>query len=697
MMNEIFFNAHHSPVGAFSTFTLGNEGACGGIATALAGPANQNVYIGVESQERNHYNILPFYSNAQSDRERFESNNNLPNIDGPVFEPFKKDVIARDFSPSIDTWKAGDLIFTIYSPVTSIPDPRNASTDELRQALIPAVFVEFTVDNRFFNCNRKAFFGYHGNDPYTSMRRIDDTTGNDISGIGQGRHTAICTDDLSVISGLAFTINEIISPHNDQSMTFGLGTTGSLVMIAEPCKITTWRFVVCFYRDGIITAGIDACFYYTKFFSSIEEVASFGLLNFEHFKKAAFESDKLLNISSLSKERHFMLSHAIRSYYGCTELLCYNNSPLWIVNEGEYRMINTFDLAVDQLFFEMKMNPWTVRNVLDLYQSRYCYKDSVFAQGNPKEYQGGLSFTHDMGVADTFSRPRFSAYEQPGLKGCFSYMTHEQLVNWILCASIYILKSGDNDWLHSKKIIITECLQSMINRDHFDPNQLDGIMDLDSSRTGDGSEITTYDNVDSALGQARRNTYLAVKCWAAYILLKELFESLNFSALEKLADEQARRCANTIISAKKSDGTLPSILEPGNESVTISIIEGLSFVYFTYGNDPTGLQKRYGDLLNTLKEHTKSILKKGVCLFDDGGWKLSSTNNNSWLSKIYLCQFVSEKIFGLIPDKSADFAHFRWLLDKDNSYFAWSDQMCSGKVCGSRYYPRGVTAILWLE
>ena len=39
--------------------------------------------------------------------------------------------------------------------------------------------------------------------------------------------------------------------------------------------------------------------------------------------------------------------------------------PFWIVNEGEYCMMNTFDLAVDQVFFEMRMNPWVVRNILD--------------------------------------------------------------------------------------------------------------------------------------------------------------------------------------------------------------------------------------------------------------------------------------------------------------------------------------------
>ena len=75
---------------------------------------------------------------------------------------------------------------------------------------------------------------------------------------------------------------------------------------------------------------------------------------------------------------------------------------------------------------------------------------------------------------------------------------------------------------------------------------------------------------------------------------------------------------------------------------------------------------------------------------------MSSTSRNSWLSKIYLCQFVAENVLGRAVDSKADEAHVKWLLDDDNIYFAWSDQMVEGKAAGSRYYPRGVTNVLWM-
>jgi hypothetical protein len=31
------------------------------------------------------------------------------------------------------------------------------------------------------------------------------------------------------------------------------------------------------------------------------------------------------------------------------------------------------------------------------------------------------------------------------------------------------------------------------------------------------------------------------------------------------------------------------------------------------------------------------------------------------------------------------------------SFWSWSDQIVSGEIKGSKYYPRGVTSILWLE
>lgn len=79
------------------------------------------------------------------------------------------------------------------------------------------------------------------------------------------------------------------------------------------------------------------------------------------------------------------------------------------------------------------------------------------------------------------------------------------------------------------------------------------------------------------------------------------------------------------------------------------------------------------------------------------GWKLSSTSDNSWLSKIALCQHVARRVLDFPADPAADKAHVAWLLHPELSYWGWSDQIVAGRITASKYYPRGVTAILWLD
>jgi hypothetical protein len=371
--------------------------------------------------------------------------------------------------------------------------------------------------------------------------------------------------------------------------------------------------------------------------------------------------------------------------------------PFWVVNEGEYRMLNTFDLTVDHLFFELKLNPWVMRNVLDVFVERFSYEDKLHLPGGENIHPGGLSFTHDMGINNFVTKPGYSSYECFNLEGCFSHMTHEQLVNWILCAAGYIAKTGDQEWAKSRLPIFRKCLESLVNRAHCDADQRDGVMDLDSDRTLHGAEITTYDSLDASLGQARRNTYLAVKTWAAYLALEKILKAHRKPGDGALAAEQAKRCAATIVANVTADGSIPAILEAGCISRIIPAIEGLAFPWLMGMPEVLAENGPYGALISALKQHLKAVLVPGVCLYPEGGWKLSSTADNSWLSKIYLCQFVARHILGQPADPRADAAHVAWLLKPENLQFAWSDQMVSGVARGSKYYPRGVTAVLWLE
>ncbi|WNS44901.1 glycoside hydrolase family 52 protein [Paenibacillus sp. MMS20-IR301] len=700
MPTNQFYNAHHSPIGAFASFTLGFKGASGGFDLEAGRPPRQNIYIGLQRKDGKGFNTLPFHELAQDDEsKRYDIENPDHNPNKPqLLYPFADEEITRDFRLATDSWQAGELTFRILSPVRPVPDPETATEAELKEVLLPAVLVELEVDNTAGDSVRRAFFGFQGNDPYSAMRRIDSNA--ELAGVGQGRFLAIAAEQGTAKPAMHFSMEDILSAELEENWTFGLGRVGALIMDVPAGERKTYRFAVCFHRAGYVTSGMDAAYYYNRYYSNVEAVAEYALAQFDELKTQAEQADQMLEGTGLSTDQTFMLAHAIRSYYGSTELLDHKGKPFWIVNEGEYRMMNTFDLTVDQLFYELRMNPWTVRNELDMFVDRFSYTDTVRFPGDSTEYPGGLSFTHDMGVANAVSRPGYSSYEVYGIDGCFSHMTHEQLVNWILSAAVYLEHTGDQSWMERNLTVLESCLQSMLNRDHPDPAKRNGVMALDSSRTMGGAEITTYDSLDVSLGQARNNIYLAGKCWAAYLAMEKIFKDNGNLQLSQTAGLQAERCAATIVGSVTEDGYIPAVIAEGNDSKIIPAIEGLVFPYFTGCKEALEPGGRFAEYLAALDRHLGAVLVEGVCLFQDGGWKISSTSNNSWLSKIYLCQFIARQILGLEwaeEGRAADAAHVSWLTHPQLSIWSWSDQIISGEITGSKYYPRGVTAVLWLE
>jgi hypothetical protein len=694
---SIFFNAMHAPVGAFATFTLGYRGPSGGLGLELGGPAGENIFVGVEKSLGLGYEALPFFANSADASRRYDVAAGEAVPPGLVAS-FPDARIHREFSLGSDTWLAGDLTFSIYSAPKEVPDPAKAGKNELRRALVPAIFAELTVDNRQGKRNRKVFFGYEGSNPACNMRRLDDVSRGQFSGIGQGPLTAIVSDSPGVTSGCGFTLDQCLEPDFVENLAFGLGGTGVLMATVPKGKKAVLRFAICFYRDGMVTSGLPTRYFYTDLFASIEEVAGYALRHFDEQKSLALEADDLVRKSSLTDDQQFHLCQSVRSYFGSTEFLrTQDGTPFWSVNEGEYRMLNTFDLSVDHLFFEIDRNPWVVRNQLDWYVRRYSYTDHVRLPGDDTEYPGGIGFAHDMGIGNCLSRPGHSSYEKFGLSGCFSHMTHEQVVNWVCCATTYVLKTGDSAWSKSNATTFRACLRSLVNRDHPDPRKRDGVMSCDSSRCLGGSEITTYDSLDASLGQARNNLYLAVKTWAAYVGLARILGEAGFAKETAVASKQASLCAATIISRQSAEGFIPAILGEGNAARIIPAIEGLVFP-LVWGMEslvrPGG---EFAHLRQALEKHLRAILVHGICKFPDGSWKLSSSNENSWLSKIYLCQHIARELLGLDQDPVADRAHLAWLLDEENARFAFSDQMVSGKAKGSKYYPRGVTSWLWIS
>ncbi len=688
-----FFNAFHSPLGAHASFTLGCKGKKGGPGLELSEPACENVYIGMTCGDGGSL-ALPFFEGGENESARFDHENAGQDCSEARLRVFSDTAISRTFKTGTDTWEAEELTCSIYTPCVTAPNPAASSEFEQQLAYCPAVMLELKIDNTGCDFERTAFVGFSNDSSSENMHLPVMPEG--YHGIADGHRIAMFTNTSGACSAQGFDTESILSEEHPENYRFGLGSTGLLLFKVPAKSVATFKVTVCFFRPGIVTSGEASSYWYTRLFDSIEDAGMFALQNFDYYRQRAGEVDAEFDAPHLNDAQRFQIAHAVRSYFGSTQFLDWNGRPFWVVNEGEYRMMNTFDLTVDQLFFEMKQNPWTVKNELDMFVERYSYTDTLHFPGGDNIYPGGISFTHDMGHKNHISRPQYSTYEKFGLTGCFSHMTHEQLVNWVLCAAVYVSGSGDTEWLNDNINVFEKCLESMVNRDHPEPDKRNGIMALDSSRTLDGAEITTYDSLDQSLGQARNNVYIAVKSWAAYLALAKYLNAERAAT----ASEQADKAAGSITSFLNEDGYIPAIMGEDCDSRIIPAIEGLVFPYVLDMHEDLKENGKFAPLIKALKKHFETVLVKDTCLYPDNGWKLSSSADNSWLSKIYLCQFVARQVLGFKNDATgilADEAHQRWLLHPENVYMAWSDQMRSGVAQGSKYYPRGVTNILWLE
>jgi hypothetical protein len=735
---SINFNAQHAPAGAFMSFTCGHFGTGGGIGLEIGRPAAQSIYVGVKRGGRRSTHpirCLPFIRSSQTA-------SGSPNYDvehatavpaAPAtrsVETYAANELRRHYGWATDTWVSPDLSFTIHTPFGAIPEPGH-DPERLRSSLLPAVIATLTIDNRHGSETKTGVFALDFVEPGTRLvSPAGDVKSSGRVGFAWRREMGVLgmleSDDAGSAGELcAFQRWSVAEGVADINPVHELGTCGGLAFEVPAGAARTLVLAIGAYLDGIVTTGLEGKYYYTRLYSSLDEVLAAALDRADELRARAGRLDAKLLASGLSPDQQFLVAHGTRGYYGSTQLLDVGGEPFWVVNEGEYCMMNTLDLSIDQVFWELRHHPWVVRNVLTNFVRHYSYRDQVKPRtpagaATAHLMPGGISFCHDMGANNNFSRPGNSSYELPHLTGCFSYMTQEQLCNWVLTAACYVAGTGDTAWLVEHAHVLAACAESMRAR----ANPRTGVMAFDSSRCGaGGQEITTYDSLDESLGQARANTYLAVKCWATWLgldMLARLYSAASVDAVIDMGDVLADTVAEYLLTRAHPDGTLPAVLEkenPGYRSRILPVIESLIYPAFWLkcladrgGHDAIQAMLRgalAGPFVDLLRRHTQRLLAdpERRNFFADGGIKLSSTASNSWMSKIAMFQFVAREILHLHADdarvvelfRAADAAHVRWQTANGSAYWACSDQFVNGVAKGSRYYPRIVTAALWLD
>lgn len=719
---NIGFNAQHSAAGAFMSFTCGHFGTGGGLAAEIGRPAAQNLYIGVKDGARRStapIRCLPFLRAAAPalGAANYDVQNPHPDAGSRQIQLYDAEQIRRHYGWATDTFATDDFTFMLHTPFFPIPEP-GVNPERLRLSVLPAIVATLTVDNRTGTETRTGLFGIDFVD--TGTRLIDGGEAHPTKlGFAWRRNMGVLGmledggDDL-----LAFQRWSVCEGIADVNPVHALGTIGGLAFEVPAAQTRTLVLAIGVFIEGVVTTGLEGRYFYTRLFAGLDEVLLTALDRSAELRARAGQLDAKLLGSGLSADQQFMVAHGTRGYYGSTQLLDIGGEPFWVVNEGEYCMMNTLDLVIDQAFWELEQNPWVVRNILDNFVRHYSYRDQVSGRAGSRQLlPGGISFCHDMGVNNNFSSTGNSSYELAHLNGCFSYMTQEQLCNWVLTACCYVVKTADTAWLAGHAHVLAACAQSMRARAHART----GLMIHDTARCAGGREITTYDSLDESLGQARANVYLAGKCWATWLgldMLSRLATAGEADGLIDVGESLAEPLAEFLAGCVRPDGTLPAVLEkdsPGYQSRILPAAEAL--IYPAYwlrclsdrGGHAAVEQMLRGALSGTfievLRGHTQSLLldPQRRNLFADGGIRLSSTADNSWMSKIALFQFVARDVLRLHETeprigeifRAADATHVRWQTD-GSAYWACSDQFVNGVAKGSRYYPRIITAALWM-
>lgn len=687
------FHAHHAPVGALASLTAGRCFGSSGPGCEIGKAGAGGLLLGYSDAGGSAIRLLPLYPVSASDRERYVRGGAESKS---VLKLFAPEEVRRDYGWATDRWSAGDLSASILTPVEDLPDPAVAPLAAQRDAYVPAVLVQVTVRNPG-PAPREAVFAI--NLPEHKWLATDGLPGMKSRA---GCSFACDAADAHVFS--AFGIEDALGRKWPRQPRFGLAGLAGVSVPVAPGQTRTLTVAVGFWKPGIVTAGRAMAYWYTRLFSGPEDVLGHALARTAAVAAACARRDAELAASGLPDERQFIVAHATRGYHASTQLLDDGGRPRWVVNEGEYLMLNTFDLTVDMVFHELRRSPWAVANVLEQFASQYRYVSRVFDPAEPQTLlPGGVAFCHDMGVANTWSPDGRSSYECEGLdRICFSHMSCEQLTNWVLCAGLYWRRTGDGAFLARHQGLLVECQLSLLNRDHPIAAKRRGYMQCEDERTrgvAGGGEITTYDSLDHSLGQSRANGYLAGKMWAAHVIIATMLQAAG-RAEAAASTAAAARCAAAIAaSADPATGIMPSLLSDAKTAPIIPAIEALAYPWEMGLQEVCRENGPYGAMITALKRHLRAILREGVCLYGDGGWKLSASADNSWASKIHLCQFVAETVLEVrqAPASAAraDRAHADWqrLGAADH---AVSDQFTSGVAKGSLYYPRIVTSVLWL-
>lgn len=690
------FNTHHAPVGAWSSLTFGAPEV--GISIDFQDPGvkkSGSMLIGMANSQgiqsigfTEHLQSATVNLTAEGDKE-----NKKPARPNPLekFGLFRPEQITRTLTPSYDTFSAGPITFTVYTPYPELPDPAKEKIPALR--CLPGILMDVIVDNRNQTEDATVFLGIL----YSDMKRI---SALESEGLCMIRHRDDWMFAASSKDG-AYLVRGLDTPYFLQNGLPFIHQNGPAFLC----------FRVPAGQMGTLTVGWSVFakigsngarrthYYYDRYYSSLEETAFAILAHSQDLRNLCASVDSELITSNQDPRRREFFCQAVRGYYASSQLLeDANGRVYWNICEGAYLWRNTMDLCADHLAWELRRNPWVVRCLMDEFIQDYSYEDRVTFPDKPGDFPGGISFTHDMGCYFTYSAHGYSAYERPNASrnGFYFYMTTEELLNGIYCLCGYVLQTNDTSWLKSHQELLARFMTSLENRDAPSPQERNGILKASSTRTGAcGLESTTYDALDHSLLEASGNLYVFIKTWCALTMLERCCQVIGDSTTAQRAQEMLTKCRASIrlfqtngshLLRSNAYQEIPGFISAAAEPMAIPYKLGV----LNQNSEPL--------LFEVLRAHSIACLKPGVCIDAvSGGLRLSSTSQNTWPSKAALTIYAMEDALGLDVPKNVVEEVINWGQISAKTVTISDQILCDTKqVIGAPYYPRIVTTALWL-
>jgi hypothetical protein len=685
------FATHHAPPGANASLTLGAAGRGFSIDHERNQPgADDGDWLVAWGHGPGTVRYLPFAAGMHGlDQETAQmqaATADAPDTIADRWRPVPVAQVARTLSPACDTFAAGPLAFRIWSPCPRIPEPRSA--DDLRPWCLPAIWLEVELDNTGVDRDATVFLGLRWRNA-GRMRPLA-WGAPDLAGVALGERWALA----AAVADGAFTIRDgsvAGAVEDGRAVVRMSGLEGGIALRVPAGARRTLRACMVWLHHGPATQGLATTYAFQHFWADLPAVCRTALAEAPaRLAAAAADDAELLARCAGRSWLAAFLGQAVRGYAANTQLLLDRDGGVhWCVLEGQYWWRNTLDLAADHVAWELDRHPWVLARIMADHAARHAYRDRIRLPGETGfPHAGGLSFAHDQGNMTQYAPEGTSGYERAGVRGCYSFMTVEQLLN-----GIYVLAAAAHGGHPAPPELWRDLLASLLVRDHPDPARRTGILVAESDRVGDaGAEITTYDALDHSLMAASGSVYIGLKGLCAALLIARHGDPATAAAARAWA---ARAAAAW--NARMVDGRYPANARDG--AVTSRVLAAL---------DPFAVPLHLGlgdelavlpGLRDGLARHARTCLAEG-CRHASGGLRLSSTADMTWPSKVVLCLRVLEWL--------------GWDLDRDETpalreLLRWSQVLAAhgtiadqvrldrDAIVGGAYYPRMVSAALLLR